>query len=112
MLLAQKRWRSLPVAGAGLAAAMALKFAGEGAAEVVAARTKSGNRSGGRGNSSCGEGAWRPFQAMSRRKRDCERLICEAASQFCRVDILVNNAGEYGPVMPVEEISPGRSGIA
>jgi NAD(P)-dependent dehydrogenase (short-subunit alcohol dehydrogenase family) len=32
----------------------------------------------------------------------------EAVSQFGKVDILVNNAGEYGPVKPVEEITPAE----
>src|SRR6202011_1091824 len=36
------------------------------------------------------------------------RLISASVAQFGRVDILVNNAGEYGPVKPVEEISPAE----
>jgi len=38
----------------------------------------------------------------------CQHLVraCEAA--FGRVDIVVNNAGEYGPVKPVEEITPAE----
>jgi 3-hydroxybutyrate dehydrogenase len=38
----------------------------------------------------------------------CEGLIRAAASEFGRVDILVNNAGDYGPVKPVEEITPAE----
>ena len=39
-------------------------------------------------------------------EKHCERLIGASVAQFGRVDILVNNAGEYGPVKPVEEITP------
>ena len=39
-------------------------------------------------------------------EKQCDGLMHEAESEFDRVDILVNNAGEYGPVKPVEEISP------
>jgi len=93
--------------GRGIGRAIALKFAGEGAAVVVAARTKSEieavaaevRKSGGRAAAVAADVA---------DEKDCERLIREAESQFARVDILVNNAGEYGPVKPVEEISPAE----
>ena len=93
--------------GRGIGRAIALKFAGEGAAIVVAARTKSEieavagevRKSGGRAAAVAADVA---------DEKHCERLIREAESQFARVDILVNNAGEYGPVKPVEEISPAE----
>jgi NAD(P)-dependent dehydrogenase (short-subunit alcohol dehydrogenase family) len=93
--------------GRGIGRAMALKFAGEGAAIVVAARTKSEidavaqevRHAGGRAAA---------VHADVANEKDCDRLIQEASSQFGRVDILVNNAGEYGPVKPVEEISPSE----
>src|SRR5579863_6490276 len=89
--------------GRGIGRAIALKFAGEGAAVVVAARTKSEieavaqevRKAGGRAAA---------VPADIAEETHCERLMHEAASQFGRVDILVNNAGEYGPVKPVEEI--------
>lgn len=91
--------------GRGIGRAMALKFAGEGAALVVAARTKSEieavveevRKAGGRA-------AAVPADVAD--ETQCARLIHETTSQFGRVDILVNNAGEYGPVKPVEEITP------
>src|SRR5580693_1775015 len=93
--------------GRGIGRAMALKFAGEGAAVVVAARTKSEidavteevRRAGGRAAA---------VPADVAEEKDCERLIHEATSEFGKVDILVNNAGEYGPVKPVEEITPAE----
>ena len=104
MLLAEKV-AVITGGGRGIGRAMALKFAGEGAAVVVAARTKSEieavalevRNEGGRAVAVPSDVA---------EEMDCERLIHETASQFGRVDILVNNAGEYGPVKPVEEITP------
>ncbi len=93
--------------GRGIGRAMALKFAGEGAAVVVAARTVSEieavagevRKAGGRAAAVAADVA---------DEHHCERLIREAESQFGKVDILVNNAGEYGPVKPVEEITPAE----
>ena len=93
--------------GRGIGRAMALKFAEEGASVVIAARTKSEieavageiRKAGGRVATVLADVA---------DEKQCEHLIHEAASQFGRVDILVNNAGEYGPVKPVEEISPAE----
>ena len=106
MLLAEKV-AVITGGGRGIGRAIALKFAGEGAAVVVAARTKSEieevaeeiRQSGG------------PAAAVSADvadEKDCERLVREAASRFGSVDVLVNNAGEYGPVKPVEEIIPAE----
>jgi NAD(P)-dependent dehydrogenase (short-subunit alcohol dehydrogenase family) len=91
--------------GRGIGRAIALKFAGEGAAVVVAARTKSEielvakeiHDAGGRAAAVAADVA---------DEKQCDHLIHTAAGQFGRVDLLVNNAGEYGPVKPVEEISP------
>src|SRR6202163_3885435 len=106
-MLLTKKVAVIPGGGRGIGRAMAIKFAGEGAAVVVAARTQSEiegvaveiRKSGGRA-------AAVPADVAD--EKHCERLIQEAATQFGRVDILVNNAGEYGPVKPVEEISPAE----
>jgi NAD(P)-dependent dehydrogenase (short-subunit alcohol dehydrogenase family) len=91
--------------GRGIGRAMALRFAGEGAAVVVAARTKSEIEAVAEEvRNSGGRAAAVPADVAD--EKHCEQLIHKAASQFGRVDILVNNAGEYGPVKPVEEISP------
>jgi NAD(P)-dependent dehydrogenase (short-subunit alcohol dehydrogenase family) len=106
MLLAEKV-AVITGGGRGIGRAIALKFSGEGAAVVVAARTKSEienvaqeiRRAGGRSAD---------VPADVAEEKDCERLIREVVSQFGKVDILVNNAGEYGPVKPVEEINPAE----
>jgi NAD(P)-dependent dehydrogenase (short-subunit alcohol dehydrogenase family) len=106
MLLAEKV-AVITGGGRGIGRAIALKFAAQGAAVIVAARTKSEiegvaqevGKAGGRAAA---------VPADVAEEKDCERLIQEAVSQFGRVDILVNNAGEYGPVKPVEEITPAE----
>ncbi len=106
MLLAEKV-AVITGGGRGIGRAIALKFAAQGAAVIVAARTKSEiegvaqevGKAGGRAAA---------VPADVAEEKDCERLIQEAVSQFGRIDILVNNAGEYGPVKPVEEITPAE----
>jgi NAD(P)-dependent dehydrogenase (short-subunit alcohol dehydrogenase family) len=90
--------------GRGIGRAIALKFAGEGAAVVVGARTVSEIEAVAREIRDAG-GRAAAVRADVADEKDCERLIHEASSQFGKVDILVNNAGEYGPVKPVEEIT-------
>jgi len=91
--------------GRGIGRAIALKFAGEGAAIIVAARTESQVNSVAQAISDAG-GRAAAVTADVAEEKDCERLIRAAEAQFGHVDILVNNAGEYGPVKPVEEITP------
>ena len=43
---------------------------------------------------------------MSPREADCAHIFAAAQERLGPVDILVNNAGDYGPVKPVEEITP------
>jgi NAD(P)-dependent dehydrogenase (short-subunit alcohol dehydrogenase family) len=93
--------------GRGIGRAIALKFASEGAAVAVAARTtpeiegvaKEIRDAGGRAAA---------FPTDVSKEEQCGHLISVAAAQFGQVDILVNNAGDYGPVKPVEEISPAE----
>src|SRR5215469_15657414 len=90
--------------GRGIGRAIALRFANEGAAVVIAARTQSEivgvaleiREAGGRA-------AAVPADVAD--EMQCQQLMREATGQFGKVDILVNNAGEYGPVKPIEEIS-------
>jgi NAD(P)-dependent dehydrogenase (short-subunit alcohol dehydrogenase family) len=106
MLLAEKVG-VITGGGRGIGRAIALKFAREGAAVVVAARTKSEIEAvAGEVRSAGGRAA--AVIADVAHEKDCDLLIQEATRQFGRVDILVNNAGEYGPVKPVEEIVPAE----
>jgi NAD(P)-dependent dehydrogenase (short-subunit alcohol dehydrogenase family) len=91
--------------GRGIGRAIALKFAAEGAAVVVAARTKS-EIEGVAGEIRNSGGRAAAVRADVADEKQCDTLIHEANSQFGKVDLLVNNAGEYGPVKPVEEITP------
>lgn len=91
--------------GRGIGRAMARRFAAEGAAVVVASRTatevegvaaeieKHGGRAAG-------------LVADVSREADCARIVSAARERFGGVHILVNNAGFYGPVKPIEEITP------
>jgi NAD(P)-dependent dehydrogenase (short-subunit alcohol dehydrogenase family) len=93
--------------GRGIGRAIALKFAGEGAAVVVAARTKSEIEAVAMEIRGAG-GRAAAVPADVAEEKHCEHLIRVSEAEFGRVDILVNNAGEYGPVKPVEEISPAE----
>ncbi|MFY9583139.1 MAG: SDR family NAD(P)-dependent oxidoreductase [Candidatus Acidiferrales bacterium] len=91
--------------GRGIGRAMARRFAAEGATVVVASRTATEvegvaaeiAKHGGRA-------AW--LAADVSREADCARIVSTARERFGGVHILVNNAGFYGPVKPIEEITP------
>lgn len=91
--------------GRGIGRAIALRFAREGSAVVLAARTQKEidsvaaelKASGGKAAS---------IAADVSGESDCQAIASEARKQFGRVDILVNNAGILGPVKPAEETSP------
>src|SRR6202171_4082794 len=91
--------------GRGIGRAIALKFAGEGATVVVAVRTKAEIEAVAKEILDAGGRAAAVPTDVAEEKQ-CEHLIAAAEAQFGRADILVNNAGEYGPVKPVEEITP------
>ncbi|HEX3372435.1 MAG TPA: SDR family NAD(P)-dependent oxidoreductase, partial [Candidatus Acidoferrales bacterium] len=103
MLLAQKV-AVITGGGRGIGRAMALRFAGEGAAVVLAARTMSEIEAvAGEVRKAGGRAVAVPTDVAD--EMQCQALIREAESQFGKVDILTNNAGEYGPVKPIEEIT-------
>ncbi|HMD30656.1 MAG TPA: SDR family NAD(P)-dependent oxidoreductase [Candidatus Acidoferrales bacterium] len=91
--------------GRGIGRAIALRFAREGAAVLVAARTAAEvdavageiRAAGGRAASICADVSL---------PAGCETIYRAAVEHFGGVDLLVNNAGMLGPVAPVEGISP------
>jgi NAD(P)-dependent dehydrogenase (short-subunit alcohol dehydrogenase family) len=91
--------------GRGIGRAIALRFASEGAAIFVAARSETEvatvaaeiRQSGGRSAH---------LAANVAEEADCEKIVHAARNAFGAIDILVNNAGIYGPVRPAEKISP------
>jgi NAD(P)-dependent dehydrogenase (short-subunit alcohol dehydrogenase family) len=88
--------------GRGIGRAIAHRFANEGAAVFLVARTEKElsataaeiKQAGGRAEFSAGDLA---------NESDCRAAFDGAVASFGHVDILVNNGGHYGPVVPVED---------
>lgn len=91
--------------GRGIGRAIARQFAREGAAVLVTARTEAEIRKVAAEISASG-GKAASVAADVSRETDCRQILAAAEGQLGPVSILVNNAGDYGPVKPVEEISP------
>lgn len=93
--------------GRGIGRAIARRFAAEGAAVLVTSRTaKEVEAVAEEINRSSQKAA--ALAADVAREGDCARIVQTAREKFARIDILVNNAGIFGPVKPVEEISPAE----
>jgi NAD(P)-dependent dehydrogenase (short-subunit alcohol dehydrogenase family) len=91
--------------GRGIGRAIARQFAREGAAVLVTARTEAEIRKVvAEISASGGKAAF--VAADVSRETHCRQILAAAEGQLGPVSILVNNAGDYGPVKPVEEISP------
>lgn len=93
--------------GRGIGRAIARRFAAEGAAVLVTARTAGEIESVANEIRQAG-GRAQAFAANVARPEDCEKLVAAVRRHFGRVDILVNNAGIFGPVRPAVEISPAE----
>ena len=93
--------------GRGIGRAIARRLAGEGANVVVAARTAKEIEGVAAEITAAGGGAAAVAGDVSR-EEDCQRIVATAREKFGTVHILVNNAGDYGPVKPVEEITPAE----
>ena len=91
--------------GRGIGRAIARRFAAEGAAVLVAARTESEVRGVAAEIESAGGRAAYVTGDVSR-QTDCAHIVSVAENRLGGVGILVNCAGDYGPVKPVEEIAP------
>lgn len=92
-------------AGRGIGRAIALRFAHEGSAVALVARTASEIQQVASELTSAGHRA-AAIRADVSQEADCQAILRETRGQFGHVDILVNNAGILGPVKAVEEISP------
>jgi NAD(P)-dependent dehydrogenase (short-subunit alcohol dehydrogenase family) len=93
--------------GRGIGRAIALRFAKEGAAVLVTARSEKEIMAVAAEIRAAG-GRAAALVADVSLEADCARIVNEALEQFGRIDILVNNAGIFGPVKPAEEISPAE----
>ncbi|MGH9747929.1 MAG: SDR family NAD(P)-dependent oxidoreductase [Candidatus Acidiferrales bacterium] len=90
--------------GRGIGRAIARRFANEGAAVVVTARSEDEVKQvAGEIREQGGEAV--AVVADVSQEADCERIVRAARERFGAIHILVNNAGIYGPVMPAEKIS-------
>jgi NAD(P)-dependent dehydrogenase (short-subunit alcohol dehydrogenase family) len=93
--------------GRGIGRAIGQRFAVEGAAVMVAARTEAQLVETVKEiEKTSGRAAW--IAADVSREEDAGKIVRATLERFGRVDILVNNAGIYGPVAPIEEISAGE----
>jgi len=90
--------------GRGIGRGIALRFAQEGAAVLVAARSE-GEVRGVAAEIEKAGGRASAVSADVGTESGCEQIVQAAHDKFGAVDILVNAAGIYGPVKPVEQIS-------
>jgi 3-oxoacyl-[acyl-carrier protein] reductase len=105
MVLLKNKVAIVTGGGRGIGRAIAKKFAAEGACVVVSARSEGEIREVASEIRSMGGKAEAVTVDVSR-EADCERIVETARQSFGAIHILVNNAGVYGPVQPVEKISP------
>jgi NAD(P)-dependent dehydrogenase (short-subunit alcohol dehydrogenase family) len=91
--------------GRGIGRAIARKFAAEGAAVVVAARSDDEVRKTAADIQAAG-GRTAAVVADVAHEPDCERVVRVGRESFGAIHILVNNAAILGPVRPAEKIAP------
>jgi NAD(P)-dependent dehydrogenase (short-subunit alcohol dehydrogenase family) len=91
--------------GRGIGRAIARRFAAEGAPLVVAARSQMEVQHVAAEIVNAGGRATTVVADVSR-EADCETIVRRARETFGAIHILVNNAGIYGPVEPVEKVTP------
>ena len=88
--------------GRGIGRAIARRFAEEGAAVFLTARTEKELAATASEITAAGGRAGYATADLAR-EADCERIVAACRKKEGRIDILVNNAGHYGPVLPVED---------
>ncbi|MBI4462847.1 MAG: SDR family NAD(P)-dependent oxidoreductase, partial [Acidobacteria bacterium] len=91
--------------GRGIGRAIAERFAREGAAVLLASRTKSQLEDAAKAIRQAGGRVAYEVADVSL-EADVARLVQSAEQQFGRIDILVNNAGIYGPVRELHTVTP------
>lgn len=92
-------------AGRGIGRAIAKRFAAEGASVALTARTAA--EIDAVAEEICGAGGKAvTIAADVAQAAGCERIVKAAKEAFGAIHILVNNAGIYGPVGPIEQITP------
>ena len=94
-------------AGRGIGRAIARRFAAEGAAVVLTARTSRELDEAAAEITKAG-GKAAAVSADVSREQDCEHVVRTAREKFGAIHILVNNAGAFGPVKLTHEITPAE----
>jgi NAD(P)-dependent dehydrogenase (short-subunit alcohol dehydrogenase family) len=94
-------------AGRGIGRAIAKKFAAEGAPVALAARSAKEIEAAAAEIRAAG-GKAVAITADVAQPADCERIVNETQKALGAIHILVNNAGIYGPLGPVEKITPAE----
>jgi NAD(P)-dependent dehydrogenase (short-subunit alcohol dehydrogenase family) len=105
MVLLKQKVAIVTGGGRGIGRAIARKFAAEGAAVVVVARTEDEVLKVVAEIKSAGSKAAAVVADVSR-EEDCEEIVRSAREVFGAIHILVNNAATLGPVLPVERVAP------
>jgi len=91
--------------GRGIGRAIALRFAAEGAAVAIAARSEREVQAVA-AEIQAAKGRAVGIAADVSKETECEKIVRAAHEAFGSIHILVNNAGIYGPVSPIEKVSP------
>src|ERR1700752_2869576 len=107
MMLLANKIAIVTGSGRGIGRAIAQRFGEEGASLMLAARTaaeveKTAQEIIARG----GRAEWAALDLNS--EENCMRLVRAARDHFGGVDVLVNNAGIFGPLEPIEELTPAE----
>lgn len=90
--------------GRGIGRAIAERFAGEGAAVMLASRTEAELKA--TAETICGAGGRAAYLAGDvSQEAFVTRLVAATRQQWGEIDILVNNAGFYGPLKPLHELA-------
>ena len=90
--------------GHGIGLAIALRFAGQGAAIVIAGPTRETIESAAREVEGLGGRALAVLTDVSD-ETSIERMVADSLARFGRIDILVNNAGIAGPTAPAIRVT-------
>jgi 3-hydroxybutyrate dehydrogenase len=100
-MLLKDRVALITGSGRGIGRAIARRFAREGAAVFLTARTHAELVAAHAEINKFGRAEFATGDLTS--ALDCARVVGAVRKKFRRVDILVNNAGHYGPVVPIED---------